>query len=71
MSERIPVAERLSYSGCGAVRSVLNWCDGKRDPAEAFRLAEVERNRRFGDEQFQQIVEDMRFLSEAGHVLIG
>ena len=61
---KIPFQKRRKF----VAQPILNWCDGKKDLAEALRLTGLENNRSFTDQKIRQIMRDLRFLAEAGYV---
>lgn len=63
---KIPFRKRRRF--LPIVRSVLNWCDGSKNLAEALHLAGLEKNTVYTDRQIREIMRDLRFLAKAGYV---
>ena len=64
---KIPFNERHKISG-DVQFHVLNWCDGKRNLAEAIHFSGLEKDKVFGDDEIRRIMRDLRFLAKYGYV---
>lgn len=62
---RVPVTKRQECYYCNAL---LNWCDGKRDLAEALRFLSLETSRKFNDKQIGRFFKALNILAKAGYV---